>query len=134
MNRLALLVVGVHAAVLLGHDYAHRDLVVELVLWQTLFAYSVIVLAPLAAAALTFTARARTGYALLAVSMLGALVFGFYHHYVLISPDHVDHLPHGDTQGLFRTTAAVMVVLELAGAAIGAVGGSRTAAAAAGSH
>lgn len=127
MVRLALALVLVHVGVLLGHDYAHRDLVVELALWQTVYAYSVIVLAPLVAAGLLFTANARAGYALLAVAMLGAFAFGFYHHYVLVSPDHVDYLPVGDAQGLFRSTAALMLALESAGAAIGALGWWRSA-------
>jgi hypothetical protein len=127
MNLITLALVLVHAAVLLGHDYAHKDLVVKLVLWQTVFAYSVIVAAPLIASGLTFTGNARAGYALLTASMLGALAFGFYHHYVLISADHVDHLPHGETQGLFRTTAELMVALEFAGAALGTLGWWRSA-------
>ena len=48
--------------------------------------------------------------------MLAALAFGAVHHYVLVSPDHVAHLPEGDAQGLFRATAAAMLVLEAAGA------------------
>jgi hypothetical protein len=52
--------------------------------------------------------------------MFGSLLFGVYHHYILVSPDHVAHLPAGDSQGLFRLTAAAMAVVELAGAGFGA--------------
>ena len=54
--------------------------------------------------------------------MLGSLLFGAYHHYVAISPDHVAHLPPGDAQGLFRVTAQLMVVVELLGAGVGIAG------------
>jgi len=101
------------------HDAAHRELGVHLSTWQTIFAYLVIVAAPVLAALLVFTAYQRLGFALLAISMLGALLFGLYHHYILVSPDHVSHLPLGEAQGLFRATAAAMGVLELAGVGLG---------------
>ena len=87
-----------------------------------MFAYLVIVAAPVFAAAATFTQHQRLGYALLAASMLGALGFGVYHHYILVSPDHVAHLPAGQSQGLFRATAAVMGLLEFFGVVLGVCG------------
>lgn len=120
MQWIALALVVAHALVLLGHDAAHSDLAVHLKLWQTIFAYSVIVAAPIAAVTLVFTRHARLGFGLLAVSMLGSLLFGVYHHYILVSLDHVAHLPAGESQGLFRLTAAVMAVVELAAAGFGA--------------
>jgi hypothetical protein len=33
--------------------------------------------------------------------MFGSLVFGGIYHYIIISPDHVAHLPTGDARGLF---------------------------------
>jgi hypothetical protein len=122
MRRLAIVLVAIHAAVLLGHDAAHRDLGVYLNTWQTIFAYLIIIAAPVVAALLVFTTYPRLGFALLAISMLSALIFGVYHHYILVSPDHVSHLPAGDSQGLFRATAAVMGVLELAGVGLGVWG------------
>src|SRR5205085_4851510 len=101
MRFLAVAIVVLHAAILAGHDSAHRSLGVGLAPWQLAFAYTVIVAAPLVAAAALFTRHVRAGYALLAISMLGAFTFGLYHHYVLISPDHVLHLPVGEGQGLF---------------------------------
>ena len=122
MRWSALGIVALHALVILAHDSAHRELPVELSLWQTIYAYSVIVLAPLVAVALVFTRAARQGFTLLALSMLGALVFGAYHHYVGISPDNVAHLPEGEAQGLFRATAAAMIVIEIAGIGAGVWG------------
>jgi len=122
MRILAVAIIVLHAAILAGHDSAHRSLGVDLAPWQIVFAYSVIVAGPLVSAALLFTRRARVGFALLAISMVGALVFGAYHHYILVSPDHVHHLPAGDAQPLFRATAAAMAVVELVGAAVAVVG------------
>ena len=125
MRALAIVLIALHALVLVGHDLAHRSLGVGLTAWQLAFANSVIVGAPLVAAALLFTRFARLAYVLLGCSMLGSLVFSVYHHYVLVSPDHVSHLPPGHGQGLFRATAATMAFLELAGIAVGAMGWRR---------
>lgn len=119
MRLWALALIVVHAGILLGHDVAHRGLGVDLLTWQTLYAYTLIVAGPLLAGALLLSGRLRVGYAALALCMLAALVFGFVHHYVLVSPDHVSHLPPGAHQPLFRSTAALMAVLELAGAGVG---------------
>ena len=119
MRWLALILVAIHALVLSAHDAAHRELAIHLNVWQTIFAYSVIVVAPVLAAVMIFTRYTRFGFGLLAVSMLGALVFGVYHHFILESPDHVAFLPEGELQGLFRVTAAAMAVVELAGVGIG---------------
>ena len=66
MRRLTLLLVAIHVLVLLGHDAAHRELAVHLNAWQTFFAFSVIVVAPVLAVVLVFTRTARLGFALLA--------------------------------------------------------------------
>ena len=122
MRRFAFGLVAIHLLVLLSHNSAHRELGVHLNAWQTIFAYLVIVAAPVFAAAATFTQYQRLGYALLAASMLGALGIGVYHHYILVSPDHVAHLPTGESQGLFRATAAVMGLLEFSGVVLGVCG------------
>ncbi len=55
-------------------------------------------------------------------SVLGALLFGAYHHYVLISPDNIGHLPSGspESHAAFIASAAVLTLLELASALSGA--------------
>ena len=47
--------------------------------------------------------------------MVGSLVFGFLYHYIIISPDHVSHLPPGTAQGMFRLTAVLLIVTEALG-------------------
>jgi hypothetical protein len=52
------------------------------------------------------------------VSMLGSLIFGFCYHYVIISPDHVAHLPAGEARGLFRVTALLLMITEAFGVVV----------------
>ena len=53
--------------------------------------------------------------------MLGSLIFGFLYHYIIISSDHVAHLPAGDARGLFRTTALLLLVTEALGVVVAAM-------------
>ncbi len=114
----------VHAAVLLAHDAAHRRLGIDLAPWQTAYAYVVIAAGPLAALVLV-RLRPSIGYALLTLTMAGALLFTVYHHYVAVSPDPVAHLPPGEARALFRWTAAALAVLEASGVAVGWRGHAR---------
>ena len=112
--RGAAWIVLLHAAVLLAHEIAHRRLGVELQPWQIVFAYGVIVAAPLLALALLI-GRRRSGFALLAIAMAASLLFTVFHHYIHVSPDHVAHLPPGPARPLFQWTAAALALLEAAG-------------------
>ena len=108
-----------HLVVTVLHGGAHSSLKVELNDWQRIYVLTVILIAPLIALVLVWTRRIRIGLLLLAVSMAGSLIFGAYFHYVFISPDHVSHLPSGDAQGMFRTTALLLVLTELFGVVAG---------------
>src|SRR5262249_36339271 len=101
---LSTLSVLAHLVVSMVHGQAHERLVVGLSPWQNIYVMTVIVVAPLIAMVLIWTRYAHTGLVLLVISMAGSLVFGVAYHYVVISSDHVSHLPPGDAQGLFRTT------------------------------
>ena len=119
VGTLAVVIHGVIAAL---HGAAHSDLGIQMSASENAFINLVIVAAPVVAAILLWTRFARAGAILLALSMAGALLFGGYHHYVAISPDHVAHLPAGSLQGQFRTTAALLVVSEAFGVGVGAWG------------
>ena len=119
---LAAVVVLVHLAVSLGHGWAHATIPVRNSPAQNVFILVVITIAPLLAAWLVMRGRAAGGAALLALSMLGSLVFGVAYHYVIQSPDHVAHVPAGDAGSVFRATALALAVVELAGLWIGALG------------
>jgi len=108
-----------HLVVSIVHGRAHERLSVGLSNWQNIYVLTVIVIAPLIAMVLIWTRLARPGLVLLVISMLGSLIFGVAYHYVVISPDHVSHIPSGDAQGLFRTTALLLVVTELFGVVVG---------------
>lgn len=116
-----------HAVIAALHGTAHTDLGIQMTAAQTLFINVVIVAAPIVAAIALWTRFAHAGAVLLAVSMAGSLLFGVYHHYVAISPDHVAHLPAGNLQDLFRATAVLLVVSEVFGAGVGAWGARRIA-------
>ena len=116
------LAVVTHGVIAAAHGAAHSDLGIQMSTAETAFIDVVIVAAPVVAAVALWSTFARFGAVLLAVSMAGALVFGAYHHYVAISPDHVAHLPAGQLQGLFRVTAVLLVVSEAAGIVVGVWG------------
>ena len=122
MKASAAIAVLAHLLVSLVHGYAHNQLGVGLSAWQNLYVLIVITLAPLIALALVWIRRARAGFALLAISMVGSLIFGGYFHYIGISPDHVSHLPAGDAQGMFRVTAVALLATEVFGAIVGVLG------------
>ena len=116
-----------HGVIAVLHGAAHNDLGIQMTAAENAFINVVIVAAPVVAAVALWTRFVRAGAVLLAVSMAGSLLFGAYHHYVAISPDHVAHLPAGNLQGLFRLTAVLLVVSEAAGGGIGLWGMLRAA-------
>jgi hypothetical protein len=112
----------VHLATALWHGSAHTHLAIELTRGQTLFIYIVIIIAPVVAAILVWTRYVSTGLWGFFVSMLGSFLFGAYHHYVLVSPDNISHLPPGtpESHSHFITSAGVIALVELASALYGA--------------
>lgn len=119
------IVVLAHLIVNILHGQAHTNLAVGLSNWQQIYVVTVILLAPLVALVLSFTRYARAALWLLLVSMLGALIFGLCYHYVIISPDHVAHLPAGDARGLFRVTALLLLMTEALGVVVAPMALSR---------
>jgi hypothetical protein len=110
-----------HLIVVLLHGQAHTRLGVGLSDWQGLYVLVVIVLAPLIALGLSFTRYAGAGLWLLLASMLGSLIFGACYHYIIISSDHVAHLPAGEARGLFRVTALLLLITETFGVVVAAM-------------
>jgi glucan phosphoethanolaminetransferase (alkaline phosphatase superfamily) len=110
-----------HLVINLLHGRAHTDLGVGLTTWQYIFVMTVILLAPLIALVLSWTRYARAGLWLLFISMLSSLIFGFCYHYIIISNDHVAHLPAGDARGMFRMTALLLLITEALGVILAAI-------------
>lgn len=117
MKRVTTGVVALHLAVTIWHGIAHEALGVLLPPEKQAFVYLVIVLAPVAGAVMLWTRYAHGGAWVLVVSMLGALLFGVYHHYLAVSADNIHHLPGGTPgiQSAFVVSAAALALLELAG-------------------
>ena len=122
LRWLVTLAVLAHLVVVLIHGRAHTDLGVGLGNWQQLYVMVIILLAPLIALALSWTRLAKAGVWLLLISMLASLVFGAVYHYIIISNDHVSHLPPGEARGVFRITALLLLITETAGVVVAAVG------------
>lgn len=114
-------IVIAHLIVNLLHGRAHTELGVGLTSWQQFYVITVILLAPLIGLVLSWTRYARTGLWLLLASMLGSLIFGACYHYVIVSSDHVAHLPPGDARGLFRITALLLLITEGTGVVLAAI-------------
>src|SRR5215467_14115693 len=97
MNRSAkyatTIVVLTHLLINVIHGVAHRELDVGLSPSGSVFVIVVVLILPLVALALLWTARRRIGFIILSLSMLASLLFGLYHHFVIISPDHVHSQP-----------------------------------------
>jgi len=129
MSKLAIAVLaGVHLLVTLWHSGAHSELAIGLPPLKLAYAYAVIVIAPPVGAALLYTRFARLGLWVFFLSMLGSLLFATYHHYILVSPDNIAHLPEGTdaAHARFIESAGISALLELASALYGAFALGRT--------
>ena len=96
MNRRATYVTAIvvaHLLVNIAHGLAHHELHVGLALPATMFVILVVLIAPLLAMGLLWTAEKRLGLMLLSLSMCGSFLFGLYHHLLAVGPDHVDSQP-----------------------------------------
>ena len=116
------LVVLVHFLVNMVHGRAHGELGVGLSEWQTIYVITVILIAPLIAILSLWMRYARVGLLMLVISMASSLIFGVIYHYVIVSPDHVSHLPPGAAQGVFRMSALLLALIELFGLVVGLLG------------
>jgi hypothetical protein len=122
MNRIAAvatLLIFIHQAIAAVHGAAHQQLGVGLESWQHVFVWVIITILPLVSLVLYWTRFRQTAAGLLLVSMLGSLLFGVCYHFIIISPDHVSHLPEGTGRGLFVVTAILLAFVEGLAAAFG---------------
>jgi NADPH:quinone reductase-like Zn-dependent oxidoreductase len=114
--------VMVHLAASLWHGGAHTQLAIALPPGKNAFVFVVILIAPVVAAGLVWTRYISIGLWVFFLSMVGAFLFGAYHHYVLVSPDNIAHLPGGspESHAQFVARAGVIALLELASALVAA--------------
>ena len=112
-------IVGVHLLVNIAHALAHRELHVGLALPASIFVIVVVLIVPLLAMGLLWTAEKRLGLMLLSLSMSGSLLFGLYHHFLAMGPDHVDSQPWSPWGLAFGLTAYGLLITEAVGTCAG---------------
>jgi hypothetical protein len=115
-------VVLVHLVLSFVHGAAHSGANVALGLAGNLFVYIVILAGPIVGLLIACLAEApearRRGAWIVALTMSGSLAFGLINHFIIQGTDHVSHVAAAwRTQ--FAVTAALLAVVEAAGAAIG---------------
>ncbi len=121
---MSIAIILLHVIVTAGHSVAHMSLNILMNSWQNAYIFVVIVLLPLVAGYLIWR-RARFGYLVLFLSMLGALAFGGYYHFVLAGTDNVSTVAHHPAHSwaqLFQVSAVLLALVEFAGVVAGAVG------------
>ena len=118
-------VVLVHLGVMLAHGSAHASARVDLPPAALAFVLVVIGIGPLTGLAWAFR-NPRSGARLVGVTMAASLLFGLVNHFVIPGADHVAHVA-GPSRALFGATAALLVITEAAGAALGLAHGWRPA-------
>jgi hypothetical protein len=106
-------VVLAHLLISIAHGSAHDGAHVPLSAAANLFVYVVILAGPLVGLAVSWRAE-RVGSVILALTMAGALVFGFVNHFVLDSPDNVSQVA-AQWQTLFASTAVLLAITEALG-------------------
>lgn len=124
LRRVSIAIIALHAIVTTAHGAAHSTLKILMNSWQNAYIFIVIVLLPLVAGYLIWK-RAPGGYLILFISMLGALVFGGYYHFVLAGADNVSAVGHHAMTSwaqVFRVSAVLLALVESAGVVAGIVG------------
>ena len=122
VNRSAKYVTAIvvaHLLVNIAHGLAHRELRVGLDPPASIFVTVVVLVSPLLAMALVWTTKKRIGLILLSLSMFGSLLFGFYHHFLVASPDHIHSQPASAWGIAFALTAYGLLIMEAIGTYIG---------------
>jgi hypothetical protein len=112
-------IVVAHLLVSVVHGLAHRELRVGLAPLDAIFVIVVVLIFPLIATVLLWTARKRLGLVVLSLSMFGSLLFGLYHHFLVVSPDHIHSQPSSGWGATFVPTAYLLLITEAIGTYVG---------------
>jgi hypothetical protein len=117
----AALLVLVHTVVVLFHGAAHLQLKIELNWWAKIYVVGIVGVGPIIGLSFLKSSRQRTGASILFVTMMGALAFGLWNHFIAQGADHVMHLQAGPWRLPFQVTAGLLACSELAGVVVGLV-------------
>ncbi len=112
-------IVVAHLLVDIVHGFAHRELRVGLAPLASIFVIVGVLVFPLIAMGLLWTAKKRLGLILLSLSMLGSLLFGLYHHFLAVSADRIHSQPSGGWGTAFVLTAYLLLITEATGTYVG---------------
>jgi hypothetical protein len=114
----AVLVALLHTGMMLVHGAAHLWLNVELSTWANIYVLCIVGIGPIAGLVLLRSSWQRTGATILFITMIGALLFGVWNHFIAPGPDHVLHLETAPWRLPFQATAVLLAVSETAGAIV----------------
>ncbi len=110
-----------HLMIAMTHGMAHHMIPVPISMFQMIFVTGVIVIAPIVGVLLLQSGDRWVGSFVFLCTMIGALLFNHFHHFVQISADHVSQIPTTAWGQVFQLTARWLEVVEIGGciAAIG---------------
>jgi|GEM_PF-537045 len=114
----AALVVLLHTLAMLVHGAAHMRLNIELSAWANIYVLCIVGIGPITGFFFLKSSRQRTGATILFTTMVGALVFGVWKHFIAHGPDHVMHLQASGWRLPFQATAVLLAASELVGAIV----------------
>ena len=114
----AAVVVSVHTLAMLVHGAAHMRLHIGLSLSASIYVFGVVGIGPITGLMFLRSSRQRTGATILFITMIGALLFGLWNHFIEHGADHVMHLQAGSWKLPFQVTAGLLSVSEAVGAVI----------------
>ena len=115
---VALALVLIHLIASTLHGWAHQGAMVKLTTFGYAYVAIVITLGPLVAAGFLLTRKQKTGALLLALTMFGSFIFGFWYHFLSNTSDNVMQV-HGPWHSTFLWTAVALAVIELVGTVVG---------------
>jgi hypothetical protein len=111
----AALVVLVHTIVMLVHGAAHMQLNIGLSPCASIYVLGIVGIGPITGLFFLRSSRQRTGATILFITMMGALLFGLWNHFIAHGADHVMHLQAGAWRLPFQVTAGLLACSEAAG-------------------
>jgi hypothetical protein len=114
----AVLVVLVHTIVMLVHGMAHVQLNIGLSPWAMIYVLGIVGAGPIVGLIFLRSSQQRTGATILFTTMIGALLFGLWNHFIAPGADHVMELQAGAWRLPFQVTAGLLLISEVAGAGI----------------
>jgi hypothetical protein len=112
-------IVLLHFLVNIVHGSAHRELRIGLTPIASAFVILVVLLFPVIAMILIWTAKKQLGLILFSASMFASFVFGLYHHFLAASPDHIHSQPNNAWGFTFVATSYALLILEAIGSYLG---------------